>query len=126
MPPAPTSPNRIASAMAGTVGQQAMLSMQRACQVIDMLLLVAFVPRQYEHLLQQPKCSRKPCRGVIDRFRTRQGEGISARAECLLIADDLTLKGRLLDVARRRGDAPVLEPLPERHRSARDFVGVHQ
>src|SRR5690349_2835371 len=74
--PAPTSPNRMGSTMAKALGQYLMLSIQRISQIIDVLLLVSFIPWQHEHLLEETERPGKPRRVVIDRFRARQGEGI--------------------------------------------------
>src|SRR5215468_7296303 len=55
----------------------------------------------------------------------RRGSPRPARAsEGVLIAEDLALEGGLLDVARRRGDAALLQPPPELGRAARDLPRV--
>ncbi len=93
-------------------------------QCVDVLLGVALVPRQDEDALERLEGAGEALRRVVDRLRSRQGERPAAVAEGALVAKDLALEGRLLDVARRRGDAAFLEPSPQFGRATRDHVRV--
>src|SRR5687767_11125745 len=78
----------------------------RVDDVRDMLVGVFLVQRQHEHRRERFVRARKLLAAVIDGLRTRQRERKPAIAERPLIANDLALESRLLDVPRRTNDVP--------------------
>src|SRR5262249_54198465 len=96
-----------------------------AGQVVHMFLGVALVPRQDQHSLQGGERTGEALGRIVDRLRPRQRERIPAAAKRALLAEDLTLKGGLLGVARRRSGAPLFQESPEPWRSAVNNTTVH-
>src|SRR5947209_15649702 len=89
-----------------------------------MLLGVALVPRQHEHAFQGGERAGKALRRIVERLRPGQRERIAAAAERPLLAENLALEGGLLNVARRRRDALLLQQPPQPRCPALDHAAV--
>src|SRR5207244_7880682 len=92
--------------------------------VVNVLVRVALGPRQHQDPLEPGEGPGEAGGVVVDRLRPRQGEGVAAGAERALFLEDLAHERRLLDVARRGGDASLLQPSAELDRPALDDPAV--
>ena len=104
-----------------------MLAHHRGSDEVDMLLGKTLVPGQNQDVSQALEYAGKAVGRVVDGFPSCQGEGEAAAAEGALIAKDLALKRRLLDIAGRRGDPLPLQARAQGRRSARpSFSSTHK